>query len=290
MTHAEVLRRFNRSYTQRIGALADSYLGLGLPLAAARLVWEIGPDGAGVLALRERLDLDSGYLSRLLRELEARGLVRTDPDPQDRRRRRVSLTGSGRRTRQQLEERAAALAEGIIEPLSDRQRDRLTAALREADLLVRVATVRFREVDPADRLASEAVGRYFAELDQRFPGGFDAQVAGQDDRALAAPNGGFVIAVDEGRPVACGGWQRLGPGLAEIKRMWVDPAWRGAGLGARLLRHLEALAGVAGMSTVRLDTNQTLAEAIALYGRAGYRPTARYNDNPYAEAWFEKVL
>jgi ribosomal protein S18 acetylase RimI-like enzyme len=72
--------------------------------------------------------------------------------------------------------------------------------------------------------------------------------------------------------------------------MWVDPAWRGAGLGTRLLRHLEALAGAAGMSTVRLDTNQTLAEAIALYGRAGYRPIARYNDNPYAEAWFEKVL
>ena len=72
--------------------------------------------------------------------------------------------------------------------------------------------------------------------------------------------------------------------------MWVDEDWRGAGLGSRMLRELEALAGRLGHRRVVLDTNGTLTEAIAMYGRAGYRPIERYNDNPYAEAWFEKDL
>jgi ribosomal protein S18 acetylase RimI-like enzyme len=72
--------------------------------------------------------------------------------------------------------------------------------------------------------------------------------------------------------------------------MWVDPGWRGAGLGSRLLRHLEDEALALGLPVVRLDTNATLEEAIALYERAGYRRIDRYNDNPYAEVWFEKRL
>ncbi|WP_231122994.1 GNAT family N-acetyltransferase [Nocardioides sambongensis] len=70
--------------------------------------------------------------------------------------------------------------------------------------------------------------------------------------------------------------------------MWVDGDWRGAGLGARMLRHLEALAWERGSDRVVLDTNGTLGEAIALYERSGYRPIERYNDNPYAEAFFAK--
>ena len=72
--------------------------------------------------------------------------------------------------------------------------------------------------------------------------------------------------------------------------MWVHPAWRGAGLGSRLLRHLEAAAIEQGYKTVRLDTNGALTDAIALYERAGYCRIARYNDNPYAQVWLEKRL
>ena len=72
--------------------------------------------------------------------------------------------------------------------------------------------------------------------------------------------------------------------------MWVDDEWRGAGLGSRMLRELEGLAGRLGHHRVVLDTNGTLGEAIAMYERAGYTPIERYNDNPYAEAWFEKRL
>jgi DNA-binding MarR family transcriptional regulator len=282
VTHTETLRRFNRTYTQRIGVLDESFLGLGMPLREARLVFEIGTTGASVRELRDRLGLDSGYLSRLLRALEERGLVEVQPDPVDRRRRMVTLTRRGRRTRERLDDRSESHAQAMIEPLTERQRARLTEALATADLLVRAATVQLLEVGPEHPVATEAVGRYFAELDRRFPSGFDP---GPPDR-----EGTYLVATSDGRPVACGGVLDLGGGTAEIKRMWVHPEWRGAGLGSRLLRHLEELAARLGHDVVRLDTNGTLTEAIAMYERAGYGRIERYNDNPYAEAWFEKRL
>lgn len=149
-------------------------------------------------------------------------------------------------------------------------------------LLVRAATVDLREVDPAGPLATTAVGHYLAELDTRFPDGFDP--------GTPPPLDTFTVATSDGVPVACGGLQALGDGVDEVKRMWVDPRWRGAGLGSRLLRHLEEVARGRGRGVVRLDTNGTLDEAIAMYDRAGYRRIERYNDNPYAELFFEKPL
>ncbi len=289
MTDTEVLRRFNRTYTQRIGALDESFLGLGLPLGAARLVFETGEAGATVRDLRTRLGLDSGQLARQLRRLEDDGLVTLAADPGDRRRRTVRLTRKGRTFRDKLDLRSEQLAVRLVAPLTARQRARLTDALATADLLVRAATVDIRAVHPAEPAARTAVESYFRELDERFPTGFDPG-APNDEEAMAPGAGAFVLATSDGDPVACGGVQAISPGLGEIKRMWVHPAWRGAGLGARLLRHLEQVAAGIGHRTIRLDTNGTLVEAIAMYERAGYRHIGRYNDNPYAQAWFEKRL
>ena len=93
--HVQQVRRFNRVVTQRVGALEDSYLRRGRPLGEARLIFETGADGADVRALRNRLGLDSGYLSQLLRSLEAQGLVSVRRQAGDGRRRRVSLTTKG---------------------------------------------------------------------------------------------------------------------------------------------------------------------------------------------------
>ncbi|GAB6985769.1 bifunctional helix-turn-helix transcriptional regulator/GNAT family N-acetyltransferase [Nocardioides pyridinolyticus] len=282
MDDTAVLRRFNRTYTQRIGALDESFLGTGRPLNVSRLLFEIGPGGATVRDLRDRLDLDSGYLARMLRHLGGDGLVDVHPDLADRRRRVATLTPAGERAWRELDERSEELAARLVAPLTDRQRARLTEALGTADLLVRAATISLHEVDPSEPVAREAAGRYFAELDQRFPHGFDP---GEPDH-----EGRFLLATSAGAPIAYGGVRPLSAGTGEIKRMWVDDAWRGAGLGSRMLRELEALAGRLGHRRVVLDTNGALVEAIAMYERAGYTPIERYNDNPYAEAWFEKRL
>jgi len=287
-----VLRRFNRTYTARIGVLAESFLGTGRPLGPSRLLFEIGSgDGAGPTAreLRDRLGLDSGYLSRLLRALEDDGLVVVRPDSGDRRRRRVTLTRRGRTAWRRLDDRSEELAARLVAPLSERQRERLTEALATADRLVRAATVRLDEAAPTDPRAVSAMAAYFAEIGERF--GFEPGDAWQHDAAtMAAPDGFFVVATNDGEPVACGGVQQLPDGAAEVKRMWVHGDWRGAGLGARLLRHLEDLARTRGHTVVRLDTNDTLVEAIAMYERAGYRSIERYNDNEWARCWFEKQL
>ena len=280
--HTAALRRFNRTYTQRIGVLDESFLGTGRPLNVSRLLYEIGPAGATVRELRDRLDLDSGYLTRLLRRLTGDGLVDVHPDPTDRRRRVATLTRAGERSWRELDERSEDLARRLVAPLTERQRARLTDALATAELLVRAATIHLREVAPTDPMAREATALYFAELDRRFPAGFDP---GEPDH-----EGTFLLATSAGRPVAYGGVRALSPETGEIKRMWVDDAWRGAGLGSRMLRELEALAVRLGHTRVVLDTNNTLVEAIAMYERAGYTPTERYNDNPYAQAWFEKPL
>jgi DNA-binding MarR family transcriptional regulator/GNAT superfamily N-acetyltransferase len=287
-----VVRRFNRSYTQRIGVLEDSFLGTGMPLGPARLLFEIGAtpaDSPSTQALRERLGLDSGYLSRLLRRLERDALIQVIPDPGDRRRRLVILTEAGRQRWQDLERRSDEQARLIVEPLTGRQRERLARALTEADLLVRAATVTFELADPAAPVARDVVGRYFAEIGRRF--GFDPSgETEKDTKVLVPPFGVFVVALSDGKPVACGGLTEIAPGTGELKRMWVHDDWRGAGLGSRLLRHLEDQSRAFGHHIVRLDTNAALTEAIGMYQRAGYRAIDRYNDNPWATHFFEKAV
>src|SRR6187431_1411216 len=103
------VRRFNRVATERAGALSERFLGRRRPLGQARLLWEIGRDGAEVRDLRTRLGLDSGYLSRLLRSLEGEGLVAVRPDAGDARVRRATLTPRGVREWDELESRSETL-------------------------------------------------------------------------------------------------------------------------------------------------------------------------------------
>jgi DNA-binding MarR family transcriptional regulator/GNAT superfamily N-acetyltransferase len=291
MDHVAVLRRFNRSFTARIGVLEDRFLGLDRPLGHARILFEVGrADGpVAVRDLRTRLDLDSGYLSRILRALEADGLIEVITDPADARQRRVRVTAAGRSEWRRLDERSDLLASRVIDGLGPRHRERLSAALTEADRLLTAAHTSLEVTDPRAEAARAAVRRYAAELDERFPGGFDADMAVDADLdALTAPAGRFVLARVDGQPVGCGGVQVIDDGIAELKRMWVSPDVRGTGLGGRLLRALEAHAADLGCAIVRLDTNSVLTDAIAMYRRAGYRPIPRYNANPYPDLFFEK--
>lgn len=284
------IRAFNRFYTGRIGALDEHFLGQDRPLGEARLLFEIGQGGAPVSDLRERLQLDSGYVSRLLRRLEDDGLVTTRPDPADGRRRIATLTPAGAREWDTLDRLSDRQVEAIVAPLGHRRAAELADALRCAHRLMAASAITLEQVDARGDDAQRSMAAYFAELDRVFPTGFDpGDALTADADAYDPPSGAFIVAYTaDRRAVGCGGMWTLEPGVGEIKRMWVDPEWRGVGLAGRILADLESRSRAGGHSRTVLDTNGALTDAIALYERSGYRAIAPYNDNPYAQRWFEK--
>jgi DNA-binding MarR family transcriptional regulator/GNAT superfamily N-acetyltransferase len=287
----ERVRRFNRVVTQRVGALDDRFLARDRPLGEARLLWEIGAGGSDLRSLRARLGLDSGYLSRLLRSLERAGLVAVRPGAVDRRVREARLTPAGSAERALLDRRSDELAESFLEPLTEPQRERLVAAMRDVERLLTIGMVEIGRRDPADPQAQHCLREYVRELDRRFEGGFDPE------RSISAaipelrpPAGLLLVASLASEPVGCGALKLHAGEPTEIKRMWVAESARGLGVGRRLLAELEAEAARSSSPIVRLETNATLTEAIALYRSAGYREVAPFNDEPYAHHWFEKDL
>ena len=146
-------------------------------------------------------------------------------------------------------------------------------------------------VDAGSSVARDAMTQYFEELEGRFAEGFqDVDALDDASRSFNPPRGLFVVATVDGRPVGCGGVRFLDGTTGEIKRMWVSRTSRGRGLGRRLLARLEEEIRGTGRRRIVLDTNGSLTEAISLYRSHGYVSIPRYNDNPYAEHWFEKSL
>jgi DNA-binding MarR family transcriptional regulator/GNAT superfamily N-acetyltransferase len=285
------VRSFNRSVTQRIGALQDGYLARGRPLGASRVLWEIGGDGSDLRVLRARLDLDSGYLSRLVRSLEQDGLVVVEPGSPDKRVRTARLTDAGRAERELLDRHSDELASSLLAPLSDAQRDRLVDAMGVVERLLTAGMVQVEIEDPASTAARFCIESYFAELDTRFDTGFDPSRSISADAAeLTEPAGLLLVARLRDEPVGCGALKLHGRKPAELKRMWVAPTARGLGVGRRILHELEQHASERGVRVVRLETNKTLREAMSLYRSAGYVEVDAFNDEPYAHHWFEKRL
>jgi DNA-binding MarR family transcriptional regulator/GNAT superfamily N-acetyltransferase len=286
------VRRFNRAVTRRIGVLSDSYLSRGRPLGEARVLFEIGfADGIGLQALRERLGLDSGYLSRLMRSLERQGVVALARDANDARARHVRLTPEGEREYAAYDLLSDELASGLLAPLGPSQRRRMVAAMAEVERLLRAGCVTVALEPAAGAVARACLEQYYAELARRFPSGFDPLAVNNFDPAeTTPPKGWFVVAWLDSAAVGCGALKRLGEGIGEVKRVWTAPEVRGLGVASRVMDRLEEMAAEAGFSTIRLDTNGTLGEAQAMYAARGYTPIPRYNDNPYAEHWYEKRL
>jgi len=285
------LRSFNRTVTERVGALETRYLGRSRPLGESRLLWEIGVDGAAVRDLRRRLGLDSGYVSRLLRSLEQQGLAVVAEDEADARVRVARLTDRGARERAELDRLSDELARAILEPLDDAQRAKLAAAAETVERLLRASLVEIAVEDPRTPDGRWCLQQYFAELADRFDAGFDPALSITREDELTPPHGLLLVARLHEEPVGCGGLSRLRDAAApEVKRMWVAPSVRGLGLGRRILRELERHAAAAGASTIRLETNKALDEAIQLYRSSGYREVPAFNDEPYAHQWFEKRL
>ena len=286
-----LVRSFNRTVTERIGALEESFLGRDRPLGASRLLWEVGEDGGDLQELRDRLGLDSGYASRLVRRLEDEDLVIVEACPHDRRRRRLRLTAAGTAEVRELDRLSDLAAAALLEGVPAGRRGRLLAAVAEVERSLRATLVDIAVENPRHPDIVHCFSRYADELDARFDGGFDAgRSISADPEELTPPAGYCLVARLWGRPVGCGALKLHGAAPAELKRMWVDPGLRGLGVGQRLLDTLERLASENGVRVLHLETNRALGEAIEMYRRAGYKEVAPFNDEPHAHYWFEKPL
>ena len=283
------VRRFNRAVTSEVGALDTSFLGRGRPLGAARVLNAIGHGHSDVTAIRDYLGLDSGLMSRLLRGLEEEGLVETVAHPDDARRRVAQLTKRGRREFDAYETLSNAQAEAMI-ALHPRRDDLLAAMDLVASALGR-ARVSIVEMDPRADEARYCLGEYYAELARRFEQGFDVSLSRDPDaKDMIRPRGAFLVAMSDELPIGCVGLKGSGGDTAEVKRLWIAPSARGLGLSKRLMEATEAAARELKIKVLRLDTNRALPEAIALYRNSGWTEIDRFNDDPYPDYFFEKVL
>lgn len=285
----ETVRSFNRTVGGRLGAMDDRFLGRDRPMGEARVLWEIGPEGAEVRALRARLGLDSGYLSRLLRALEDGGMVVTAPNPADRRIRRAELTEAGLAERAVLDERSDELAEAVLTPLDERRRSELLDAMARVDRLLTAGTVELRPVDPDHPDAEGCLALYRDELERRTDRDPSTSLPVPAD-SIRPPLGMTLVAYLGEAPIGCGALKGSPSAPPEIKRLWVSADARGLGVGARLMQALEAAAVEQGATRVLLDTNSALAEATAMYRATGYVEVDPYNAEPMSDLWMEKRL
>ena len=286
-----LVRRFNRTVGERLGAVHDRFLHHRRPMNEARLIWEIGLGGEELRTLRMRLGLDSGYLTRVMGSLTKQGLVRVRPAKQDGRVRCARLTRSGLRARAEIDRRSDELALHTLDVLTEKQREQLTSAMGQVERLLEASMIHLAAEDPTSADAVRCFEQYFAELESRFEGGFDpARTISAEAHELVPPRGALVLARLRGQPVGCGAVKFTKKHVAELKRMWVSPTVRGLGVGRRVVNELERLASEANVHLIRLETNRTLQEAIGLYRGAGYVEVPAFNTEPYAHHWFEKRL
>jgi DNA-binding MarR family transcriptional regulator/GNAT superfamily N-acetyltransferase len=282
-------RRFARAVTAEVGVLDNSFLGRGRPLGAARVVNAIGAGLTDVAEIRTYLNLDSGLMSRLLRSLEDEGLVTTEPHPDDARRRIARLTEAGGREFSAYEGLSDARASALLE-----RAPRAEELLRAMDLVALTLgrdRTAIKEADPRSEAARFCLEAYYAELARRLETGFDVTLSCDPEaEAMVRPRGAFLLALADGLPVGCVGLKGSGGAIAEVKRLWIDPAARGFGLARRLMQAVETAARELSVAVLRLDTNSALPEALALYRKTGWVEIARFNDDPYPDHFFEKTL
>ena len=284
------LRRFNRAVTREVGALDTSFLGRGRPLGMARVLQLVRPEGTDVARIRDRLDLDSGLLSRFLRSLEAEGLIKTETDPADRRRRIARLTPKGQTEMAAYETIGHDRAKRLLARAGSRT-DEVIAAMDLIATLLNRDQVELRPADPDSAEARACLTAYFTELAQRIPGLDMGKFPVPDPEAdsYRPPHGRVLIAWSDDLPVGCVSLRPLDATTAEVKRLWVADHARGQGLARRLMHAIEEEARAMDLATLKLDTNSALTDALALYRATGWRETSPYTGSP-ADIWLAKAL
>jgi len=310
-TRVELIREFNRFYTRRIGVLHEGLLHTKFTLTESRLLWELAhAEGKTATDLSRELDLDPGYMSRLLRGLKERGLLKTTRAAADARHQHLSLTAAGRRAFAPLNSRSQADVTALLATLTEPQQQQLLQAMAQIEKLLgdaagRKAPYLLRPHRPGD--IGWVVSRHGALYADEF--GWDARFEAMVARIAAD----FVDRFDAKRE-ACWIAERDGAnvgsvflvqarddsthapidGVAQLRMLLIEPSARGLGLGVRLVDECERFARQAGYQKIVLWTNSLLLAARGIYKKAGYQlvasePHHSFGHDLVGESW-ELVL
>jgi DNA-binding MarR family transcriptional regulator/predicted N-acetyltransferase YhbS len=293
------VRAFNRFYTRRLGMLGSGLLGTAHPLPQARVLYELGQQPVTAVAdLKAALDLDAGYLSRLLTTLETESLVLRRRAEDDGRRQEVLLTDEGRAAFTQLDERSRAEIGELLERLTDHDQRRVLAAMHALeDTLDATAAPRprrFRLRAPHTGELGWVIQRHGALYAREYGWDetFEALVAKivADFAERTDTRERAWIADVAGEPAGCIFCTRKDDSTAQLRLLLVEPDARGTGIGARLVEQCIQFAEQAGYTSMTLWTQSILTEARRLYERAGFRlteqePHRSFGRDLTAETW-----
>ncbi len=299
--HVDAVRRFNRFYTRRIGALGEALLRTRFSLTEARVVYELAQRApTTATALGEALGIDAGYLSRILRGFQERGLLERRPSPSDGRQQLLALTDDGRAAFTELDDASQRDVAAMLARLPDPDRGRLVEAMRRVEALLQPApasaepfTLRTHRPGDLGWVVQRHGELYHAEYG--WGERFEALVA----RTIVD----FVEQLDPARErcwIAERDGERVGcifvvrhperGGVARLRLFLIEPHARGLGLGRRLVQEVTRFARGAGYHTITLWTQQALLAARHLYREEGYRvvheePHLLFGPESIAETW-----
>jgi len=306
------VRRFNRFYTRQIGALRKGYLDSPYSLGEMRVLYEIGQadriannlaDVPTASDIARMLDLDTGYLSRVLRNFEKRKLISRKTSAKDARQSHLTLTAHGRKTFLAMEQRSQNFVAAMLDRLKPAKQARLVASMNEIETLLEGdaaakpkakrnyilrapkhgdlgwmvsshAEIYAREYgwgDPFEGLCAQIVADFINKYDSTCERCWIAELDGQ--------NVGSVMLVKDSEP-----------GVARVRLLLVDPKARGLGLGAHLIDECVRFAREASYKRITLWTHSVLAAARHIYEKAGFtltssEPRHTWGKDVVAEYW-----
>lgn len=272
------LRSFNRFYMNVIGVLREDLLQLPFSLTEARVIFELAQGSSCQTAdLRRNLNIDAGYLSRILARLESNGLARRERSDSDRRRRVIGLTRRGRAAYKALDQRSSAEVQGLLARLTDEDQRRLLGAMERIRAILDVAPR-----PPAFLIREPRAGDYgwivnrhgvlYAHeygWDESFEALVARIVADYVDHRDLKGESAWIAEID-GERVGCVLCVRRQEKVAQLRLMLVEPSARGRGIGTRLVDECLRFAGRAGYERIMLWTNDVLEDARRIYERAGF--------------------
>lgn len=284
------IRDFNRFYTARLGLLRRRHLDGEFALTEARILYEVSAHPKlTASALQETLELDAGYLSRLLSGLIRRKLIRRVTSDTDAREKPLVLTATGQKAVARLDQQSTLHIHTMLAHLNAADREALVRSLAGVRRLLegQAQALRIVRLTEVDDNALAIIREYYEAVHV-----VQRDNPGSIQKLIDTPASGLWLAYLGDDVVGCVVLRRLTtmPRASECKRLYVKPAARGQHIADKLLDAQETFARSQGVEWIYLDSYDDLKAAISLYERRGYERCERYNDNPQATLFMRKYL